>query len=207
MESPLNIYQRVNEVRKMVLYVQKDKTVQNYKAVSHDMVVAMCRDAFVKHGIVTYPEQVSGLMNPAGMKAAKEGGGTVPDPMRLYEGAYLIHFVNMDEPADRISVRIEAHANDNGDKAPGKAVTYATKSALLKVLMLETGENDESRVEHTRTITDEQLADLESLIEEVGADRPKFLKYLKVGSLDEIPAKSFTVAKAALEAKRSKADA
>lgn len=203
----MNIYQRINEVRKAVLYVQKDKTVQNYKAVSHDMVVALCRDAFVKHGIVTYPEQVSGVMNPTGVKAAKDGSGTIPDPMRLYEGAYLIHFVNMDEPADRISVRIEAHANDNGDKAPGKAVTYATKSALLKVLMLETGENDESRVEHTRTVSEEQVDELEALIDEVSADRGKFLRYLKIASLEELPAKSFAAAKSALESKRSKADA
>lgn len=201
----MNIYQRLNEVRRAVTYIQKDKQVNNYRAVSHDMVVAVCRDHFVKHGIATYPEQVAGTLHPQGVKASKDGSGTVPDPMRLYEGTYLIHFVNIDDPADRVSVRIDAHAQDNGDKAPGKAVTYATKSALLKVLMLETGENDESRVEHLRTITEDQLSELAALIIDTGADEAKFLAYLKVGSLEELPASSFSVAKAALEAKRKKA--
>jgi hypothetical protein len=198
----MNVFQRLNEVRKAVAYVKKDKAVQNYKAVSHDMVVAVCRDAFVKHGIVTYPEQIRGVMNPAGTKASKDGSGTIPDPMRLYEGGYAIHFVNVDEPADRVTVMIEAHALDNGDKAPGKAVTYATKAALLKVLMLETGEDDESRVEHTRTISDEQIAQIEALIVEAKADRPKFLRYLKLDALDSLPAKSFDSVVKILEEKR-----
>jgi len=65
--------------------------------------------------------------------------------MMLYEGEFNIHFVNIDDGSDRLTVRIVGHANDNGDKAPGKAVTYATKSAILKVFAIETGENDESR--------------------------------------------------------------
>ena len=142
----MNIYQKINEIRKAVDYIQKDKQVQTYKAVSHDMVVAVVRKAFVKEGVITYPEQIGGVMNAQGVKASKDGNATVPDSMRLYEGKYIIHFVNIDDPLDRISVPIEAHANDNGDKAPGKAVTYATKAAILKVLMLETGENDESRM-------------------------------------------------------------
>ena len=75
---------------------------------------------------------------------------------------YNIHFVNIDEPADRLTVSINAHAADNGDKAPGKCASYATKTAILKALSLETGENDESRAEaqDTNTITDEQVQQL-----------------------------------------------
>lgn len=202
----MNIYQRINKVREAVSYVQKDKQITgggNYKAVSHDMVVAIVREHFVKNGIVTYPEQVMGKMNPQGQKASKDGNGTIPDHMRLYEGGYKIHFVNMDAPEDRVSVDIEAHAMDNGDKAPGKAVTYATKAAILKLLMLETGEDEESRTEHLRQISEEQLAELERIASEVGADMAGFCRFLKVASLDELPAKSFDAAKKALEAKRN----
>lgn len=34
---------------------------------------------------------------------------------------------------------------DNADKAPGKALSYAKKYAMLKLFEIETGENDESR--------------------------------------------------------------
>ena len=52
----MNIYQRINEVRKEVEYVQKDASVSagggGYKAVTHDMVTAVLRKSLVKHGIV-----------------------------------------------------------------------------------------------------------------------------------------------------------
>ena len=138
----LNIYQRINAVMQEIDYIKKDKKVSgggaNYAAVSHDQVVAMVRDSLVKNGIIIYPEQVRSEVLVARDKSKDIA-------MMLYEGEYKIHFVNIDDGADRVTVQIVGHANDNGDKAPGKAVTYATKSAILKVFAIETGENDESR--------------------------------------------------------------
>lgn len=135
----LNIYQRINEVRKMIGYVQKDKAVStgggSYKAVTHDAVTGMIRDALIKNGVVIVPSVTSCIFHP------KE-----PDAkQRLYEATYDIEFVNIDEPTDRIISKQSAHALDNGDKAPGKAQSYATKYAILKLFNIETGEEDESR--------------------------------------------------------------
>ena len=51
MSDVKNIYQRINQVMKSVQYVKKDKAVtgggQNYKAVTHDQVVSVCREALV----------------------------------------------------------------------------------------------------------------------------------------------------------------
>ena len=125
-----------------VAYIQKDKQISgagaNYKAVTHDQVTSIVRPLFVEVGIVIYPEQLTSSM-PIMRDVEKQ------IKMHLYEGSYSIHFVNIDKPDDRITVKIFAQANDNGDKAPGKAATYATKTAILKVLCLETGENEESR--------------------------------------------------------------
>lgn len=134
-----NIYQRINEVRKMIGYVQKDKAVStgggSYKAVTHDAVTGMIRDALIKHGVVIVPSVTSCVFHP------KE-----PDAkQRLYEATYDIEFVNIDEPTDRIVSKQSAHALDNGDKAPGKAQSYATKYAILKLFNIETGDDDESR--------------------------------------------------------------
>lgn len=140
--SEMNIYQRLNAVMKEVTYVQKDREVtgggQNYKAVTHDKVVSVVRAALVNAGIAVVPEQLDGsLLIQRDPKADVK--------MHLYSGSYVIHFVNIDKPDERVSVPVQAHANDNGDKAPGKALTYATKAAILKALMLETGEDEESR--------------------------------------------------------------
>lgn len=144
--SERNIFQRINAVMQEVSYVQKDKAVTGmgagYKAVTHDNLVSVARSSFVKNGIVMYPEQVAGELHPPSVKA----DGTLSN-MRLYEGSYIFHFVNIDKPDDKVSVPVVAHAMDNGDKAPGKAMTYGAKTAVLKLLWLETGENEESREE------------------------------------------------------------
>jgi hypothetical protein len=47
--------------------------------------------------------------------------------------------------AGAFSLVIEAHAIDQGDKAPGKALSYAKKYAVLKLLEIESGEGEEER--------------------------------------------------------------
>lgn len=138
--SEKNIYQRIADVMKSVTYVKKDRKVDTYMAVTYDQLVAVCRAEMVKAGIVVYPEQLS-----SEMLIKRDVKNDVK--MHLYSGTYNVHFVNIDKPDDRVTVVINAHANDNGDKAPGKCATYAVKTAVLKVLLLETGENDESRAE------------------------------------------------------------
>lgn len=134
-----NIYQRINEVRKMIGYVQKDKAVStgggSYKAVTHDAVTGMIRDALIKQGVVIVPSVTSCVFHPKEPEAKQ----------RLYEAMYDIEFVNIDDPTDRIISKQSAHALDNGDKAPGKAQSYATKYAILKLFNIETGEDEESR--------------------------------------------------------------
>lgn len=135
----MNIYQRINELRKAIGYVQKDKAVStgggSYKAVTHDAVTGMVRAALIEHGVVIVPSVVSSVFNAKEPEAKQ----------RLYEATFQIEFVNMDEPTDRIVTHQTAHALDNGDKAPGKAMSYATKYAILKLFNIETGEDEESR--------------------------------------------------------------
>ena len=137
-----NIYQRINKVMQSVKYVQKDASVQGYRAVSHDQVVSVARQAMVDNGIVIYPEQVGDSQISAIFKPTGEATNII-----RFAATYNVHFVNMDNPEDRITVRLEAHANDNGDKSPGKCLSYCSKMAILKVLCMESGDSDESRTE------------------------------------------------------------
>jgi hypothetical protein len=74
-------------------------------------------------------------------------------PIIRYEATYDVAFINCDDPAHRVTLRIEAHALDQGDKAPGKAISYATKYAMLKLFSIETGEDDEQRIPAKSAIT------------------------------------------------------
>lgn len=164
--SDKNIYQRLAEVMRAVTYVQKDRKVDTYMAVTYDQVVAACRAELVKAGVLVYPEQTaSDMLIKRDVKADVK--------MHLYSGTYNVHFVNVDKPDDRVTVVINAHANDNGDKAPGKCATYATKTAMLKVLLLETGENDESRAVDSAVDADAVLLEIDA-INDVEALRQKY---------------------------------
>jgi hypothetical protein len=138
----LNIYGRINEVRKLCPYIKKDKKVDGagYMAVTHDAVTAELRPYLIEQGIVVVPRlTASKVIQDTGMTTAKN------IPIIRYEATYEVDFVNVDEPADKVTVPIEAHALDNGDKAPGKAASYATKYAMLKLFSIETGEAEEGR--------------------------------------------------------------
>ncbi len=197
--SELNIYQRINAVMKEVEYVQKDKAVSgggaNYKAVTHDQAVSVIRKSLVAQGIVINPTQVSGeFLQMRDLNAAPN-----PVKMGLYAGTYDVNFVNMDKPEDKVTVTVQAHANDNGDKAPGKAMTYAVKTAILKQFTLETGENDESRQEAADTdfIDGEQQFQLFNLLcdPETSNYTPKGLKIcraFKFTNINEIKSKNFS---------------
>lgn len=139
--SDKNLFQRIIEVRKAVGYIQKDKAVStgggSYKAVTHDAVTGMVREAMNAQGIVCVPTLVTSLSHQ------KEEG----QKQYRYDATYDFTFVNADKPEDNVVIRIEAHAMDNADKAPGKAISYAKKYAVLKLFEIETGEDEESRYE------------------------------------------------------------
>lgn len=139
-EKPeLNLYQRINEIRKKVDYIQKDKSVStgggSYKAVTHDQVTAILREHLIVFGVICIPTL-----------AASKANDRVGDAKQFrYDATYSFDFVNCDKPEEKLTIVIEAHAMDNADKAPGKALSYAKKYAVLKLFEIETGEDEESR--------------------------------------------------------------
>ena len=136
----MNIYQRLNEVRKLVRYIKKDKEVGGkYWAVTHDNVTAEVREHLITNGIMIVPQIIKSQVVPSGMTTAKG------HPIIRYEATFNVEFVNCDEPTDKVSVIMESHAMDEGDKAPGKAISYVTKYAMLKLFSIETGDDEESR--------------------------------------------------------------
>lgn len=139
------LLQRINAVRAKVDYIQKDKAVStgisgSYKATTHDAVIGQVRQHLISEGVLILQTLVRSAANPyevmADMTRAKQ---------YRYEATYDIRFVNVDDADDNFVVTVESHAMDNADKAPGKAMSYAKKYAILKVFDIETGEDEESR--------------------------------------------------------------
>jgi hypothetical protein len=90
----------------------------------------------------------------------------------------------------------------------GSAATYARRYSLMAACGVVGDEDDDANAVVASTpelITESQAADLEALIEEVGADRKNFLRYLKVDALSKLQAQHYDAAVKALEAKRAAA--
>lgn len=193
---------KINQVMRKVAFVTKDSTVgfgqNSYKAVSHDKVTEIVRPHFVEVGIIIVPRQVAKGVSVDG-KTSKGN-----DKIR-FEAVYDVDFIDCDD-LTKVTVTVEAHAEGSDDKCSGKALSYAVKNAMLKVLMLETGENDEEGVKNS--INEKQLAVLSGLISDTNTDVQKFCEAYNIASVAELASGSFSQALVQLQnkAKKQKAD-
>lgn len=95
--------------------------------------------------------------------------------------------------------------NKNSIQAIGSTITYLQRMTLKAALGLAASEDDDGGAsERPDYVSTDQLNRLVALADEVGADKEKFCRYLRVGSLAEIPAEKFAHAVQLLEAKRGK---
>jgi hypothetical protein len=85
-------------------------------------------------------------------------------------------------------------------------LTFAKRQSLLQVLGLTTTEDDLDSG-NGAAITADQARDLRAMIDELGIDHAKFCAYLGVDELEKLPASGYSMAVAALNAKRRAAGA
>lgn len=128
-KTDLNIHERLFACMREAPTLEKDQFVQirgedAYGYISHDNVTAAVRPLFCKYGVMVLPTVV---------KTEKDGN-------RL-EVTVDISFINVEKPDDRITMTVIGHGCGNDDKNPGKALSYATKYAYMKVLMLNSGDD------------------------------------------------------------------
>jgi len=99
-------------------------------------------------------------------------------------------------PVDKASVM-------NDTQKVASATSYARRYGLCLALGIMTGGDDDGvSAGNGERITETQIADLEVMIQEVGADKARFLKFLKVESLAQLPAKEHGKAVHVLNQKR-----
>lgn len=138
MDDKLNIYQRINAVKAdpdLELYIKKGSAGQGTGA-QYDSVISTLGPILTRHGIVVTVDKDGESSSRATAKGAY-----------IYQCDFKISYINIDAPEDRVINIVESHAIDLGDKATGKANTYAAKTSMLKVFGFETGDNEESRAE------------------------------------------------------------
>jgi len=98
----------------------------------------------------------------------------------------------------------DSTGSKNAVQAVGSSLSYGKRyTAGLLLNFTSRGEDDDGEAaEAEGTISEEQAANIRVIAEEVGADIPKFCRFLKVESIPELPARRYQEALKALQAKR-----
>lgn len=151
MEKTMNIFQRMAQATFDLETVGKNLNVSTgggtYKAVSERDVLSAVKKVEAEHGIYSYP--VSRKVIADDVLIAQTPKGEKRNLFMRVETIY--RFVNVDKPDEYIDVVSYGDGVDPQDKAPGKAMTYSDKYALLKAYKIETGDDpdQEGSQEHS----------------------------------------------------------
>ena len=141
MAEQKNIFQRMSAITQEISTVAKNLNVDagksSYKAVGEADVLAAVKPIEAKHGVYSYPFERC-IVESGEMVSQTKYGERKQLFMRV---ATVYRFVNVDNPDDFIDIQTYGDGVDTQDKAPGKAMTYGDKYALLKAYKIQTGDD------------------------------------------------------------------
>jgi len=137
----MNIYERLSAISEQIERVAKNLKVSvgsgSYKAVSEADVITAVKPLEASYGVYSYP--FSRRIVESGELETKNGNKNL---FLRIETVY--RFVNIDKPEEFVDVYTYGDGVDSQDKAPGKAMTYADKYALLKAYKIQTGDDPDA---------------------------------------------------------------
>lgn len=145
----MNIYQKMSAITQEISTVAKNLMVgegkNQYKAVGEADVLAAVKPIEAKHGVYSYPFDREIIESGEMVSTTKYG-----DRKSLYLRVKTVYrFVNVDEPSEFIDITTYGDGVDTQDKAPGKAMTYGDKYALLKAYKIQTGDDPDQTASET----------------------------------------------------------
>lgn len=195
----MNIYEKLSAITNEISAVAKNLNVgygkSQYKAVGEADVLAAVKPAEEKYKVYSYPVSRRVIESNVLTSLDKDGNEKRQLFMRL---EVVYRFVNMENPEEYIDITTYGDGVDPGDKAPGKAMTYADKYALLKAYKIITGDDPDQKASETlkaverketvsnQLITDVQAVALESVLTAGNVNIPKLLEMYKVKTLRDL---------------------
>lgn len=138
MESKTKILEALNALMKEVTFVPKEKVPQlKYETVSYDGLLDEVRAKALSHGLCMIPSDCQHTNCTPYERQGYEPGKTI----NMKCDSYVFTFTIWHTSGEFLIVKAPGVGVDEQDKGPGKALTYATKNAWLKALMLKTGDD------------------------------------------------------------------
>lgn len=131
------LHAAILKVMKKVEYLNKSEAVQNFKAVSSEKVTIAVREALIENNLTIVPISVQPTRaHEVWEEQGKRKNQFVTHVLCTYKITHC-------ETGESETFMSEGTGIDTLDKAPGKALTYAMKSALLALFMIPTGHKED----------------------------------------------------------------
>ena len=128
------------------------------------------------------------------------------DDGRIIVTAILSHRDGHVEETEMIPLQHDSTGSKNPTQAVGSTLSYGQRYAGIMALGIASKEHDDNKGgEVSVFISDDQVKELEDLISSTGANKQRFLAYIKEETLDQMPIVKFDRAKQALLAKQKEA--
>jgi hypothetical protein len=142
-EKPMNIYQKLIEVRKCCNYLKKDAQGFNFQYVSSSQTLGTLRDKMNDMGLLLIPRVIDYEVRDHKTDKGKHN----------YFSIFKMTFtwVNADNPEEIIVCEWTGHGLDDAEKGVGKAVTYAEKYFFLKFFNIPTDKEDPDSFQERHT--------------------------------------------------------
>lgn len=170
----MNIYQKMDLVRVYTGIIAKNINLMSYKAVAESDIIKKVNEAEHKARLYSYQYDLEALeSNTLGEN-------------KWIRIKCLMKCVNIDKPEEYVLFCGYGDGLDKGDKACGKANTYAMKYALMRGYKIPTGEDpDYFKSENEQMATEKEIAEY---VELIGGENniPLVCKKIGVHSLNEL---------------------
>ena len=145
----MNIYQKLHCITSEMQTVAKNleittktdkngKPIRSYKAVSERDIIDAVKPLEAKYRVKSYPHERHII--DSGFLENTDYNGIVKKSFYL-RVEVIYRFVNIDNPDEYVETTAYGDGIDTGDKATGKAMTYADKYALMKMYQISTGDD------------------------------------------------------------------
>ena len=140
-----NIFEKMLDITSELTAVAKNLLVgegrNQYKAVGEADVLAAVRPLEKKYRVYSYPFEREIIDSQLMIKEKEWRGNVTKTQQQFIRIKTVYRFVNIDNPEEYIDITSYGDGVDSQDKAPGKAITYSDKYALLKAYKIITGDD------------------------------------------------------------------
>lgn len=175
----LNIYEKLSLITEEIGVVEKGLKVQvnktsSYKAVSERDVLDAVKPIEKKYRVYSYPVKREVIDRDTLVKESEYNGNITRTNTLFMRIETTYRFVNLDYPSEYIETTVYGDGLDTGDKAPGKAMTYADKYALMKAYKLSTGDDPDKEASPEKGYAKKSEPDY----------RKELIKYCKENNID-----------------------